>query len=61
MSETSSGEEQQNEQCPDCEMPECVGSPDDETRAVRDPSDNLLEMCESCLDDGWRGAVEVLE
>ena len=51
----------QNEQCPDCEMPECVGSYDDEAKAVRDPSDNLVEMCESCLDDGWRDVVEVLE
>ena len=42
-------------------MPECVGSYDDEAKAVRDPSDNLVEMCESCLDDGWRDVVEVLE
>lgn len=46
---------------PDCEMPQCVGSPKDETKAVRDPSENVVEMCESCLDDGWRGVVDVLE
>lgn len=43
-----------------CEMPECVGASDAETHAVRDPSDEVLEMCDSCLDDGWRAVVEVL-
>jgi len=46
---------------PDCEMPDCVGSPDDDTKPVRDPSNSLVEMCEGCLGDGWRGVVEVLE
>ena len=50
-----------DEQCPDCEMPECVGSQDDETKAARDPSGALLDICESCLDDGWAEVVEVLE
>lgn len=46
---------------PRCEMPYCEGTPDDETHAVRDPSGELLEMCDGCLDDGWRGTVEVLD
>lgn len=46
---------------PDCEMPQCVGSPEDETKATRDPSETVVEICESCLDDGLREAVDVLE
>lgn len=46
---------------PKCEMPECVGNRDDDSKAVRDPSGELLEMCDSCLDDGWHAVVEVLE
>lgn len=46
---------------PNCDMPECVGEPSDDTKAVRDPEGELLEMCESCLNDGWRGVVEVLD
>jgi hypothetical protein len=41
-------------------MPECVGSSADETRLVEDPTGDLLSVCESCLDDGWRAVVEVL-
>lgn len=51
----------QSNRNPVCEMPDCVGSKDDDTHAVRDPSDELLEMCDSCLDDGWRAVVEVLD
>lgn len=63
MSETNDRQEPRTAQNsnPKCEMPECVGSRDDDTHAVRDPSDELLEMCDSCLDDGWRGVVEVLD
>lgn len=46
---------------PDCEMPDCDGSEGDETHAVRDPSGELLEMCNGCLNAGWSGAVEVLD
>lgn len=46
---------------PYCEMPDCVGTEDDDTHAVRDPSETLLEICEGCLDDGWRAVVEVLD
>lgn len=46
---------------PDCGMPDCSGTRDDDTHAVRDPEDNVLEMCDGCLDDGWRGVVEVLD
>jgi len=52
--------EQQNEGHPDCEMPRCLGSPDDELKAVRDPSHDLVEMCEGCIDAGW-GVGEVVE
>ena len=45
---------------PECEMPECKGSKEDQLRAVADPSDNLLKMCQSCLDEGWKGNVEIL-
>ena len=44
-----------------CDMPECVGSGSDDVKAVRDPSGEVLEMCESCLDDGWAANVTVLE
>lgn len=45
-----------------CDMPECEGNcAKDDHKAVRDPEDELLEMCEDCLDDGWRGLVEVLD
>ena len=44
-----------------CDMPDCVGVPDDTTKACRDPSGELVEMCESCLNDGWRSVVEVIE
>lgn len=50
-----------NVQNPRCDMPECIGSPDDDAHAVRDPSGELLEMCDSCLDDGWGACVEVLD
>jgi len=60
MSQSQFAEDNDNPNT-DCEMPQCVGSPEDETKAVRDPSDNVVEMCESCLDDGWRGVVDVLE
>ena len=46
---------------PRCDMPECWGTSDDETHAARDPSDELLEICDSCLNEGWRGVVEVLD
>lgn len=46
---------------PDCDMPECVGSAGDESHEVRDPEGTVLEMCDGCLDDGWRGVVEVLD
>jgi hypothetical protein len=46
---------------PDCEMPNCVGSTEDETKAARDPSENVIDICESCLADGWGSVVEVLE
>lgn len=46
---------------PDCEMPDCDGNRDDETHAVRDPEGDLLEMCDGCLDVGWRANVEVLD
>jgi len=49
------------ERKPNCDMPECVGEPGDEKRAVRDPSGELLELCDGCLDDGWRQVVEVIE
>ena len=61
MTETNDTRPSGEVQNADCEMPECVGSPEDNTKAVRDPSNSLVEMCESCLDDGWRGVVEVLE
>lgn len=44
-----------------CDMPECESSPEQDTHAVRDPDGNLLEMCDGCLNDGWRAAVEVLD
>jgi|GEM_PF-6640458 len=60
MSDSETGVAQTNSH-PDCEMPECVGSPDDETHIVKDPSGEPLTMCEGCLNDGWRAAVEVLD
>lgn len=45
-----------------CEMPECKGEhTKDEHHAVRDPDGDLLEMCDGCLDEGWRQGVEVLD
>ena len=40
-------------------MPECVGG--SELKACRDPSGDLVEMCDGCLDDGWRAVVTVVE
>ena len=49
------------EQNLDCEMPECVGGPSDETYVCKNPGDEPLTICESCLDTGWGGVVEVLD
>lgn len=46
---------------PNCDMPECIGSTEDKSKAVRDPDGTLLEMCESCLADGWQQVVTVVE
>lgn len=46
---------------PDCDMPECVGTREDDVHAARDPSGELLEICDGCLNDGWRAAVELLD
>jgi hypothetical protein len=45
---------------PKCFMPECIGTMEDELRTVRDDGKTIY-MCESCLDDGWRMHVEVLD
>ena len=58
MSEQSEAEIDRN---PNCEMPDCDGECDGETHAARDPSGELVEMCDYCLDDGWRVVVEVLD
>lgn len=44
-----------------CEMPDCSHGPGRDVHAVRDPEGNLLDMCDGCLNDGWRGIVEVLD
>jgi len=44
-----------------CEMPECVGDGTEEVVAARGPSDNLIQICQACLNDGWSANVEVLE
>jgi hypothetical protein len=49
------------ERKPNCDMPDCVGVPGDEKHAVRDPEGEVLEMCDGCLNDGWRAVVEVLD
>lgn len=48
------------EQCPGCDMPECVGSLDDETHAAQGPGGDVLSICDGCLADGWGEVVEVL-
>jgi hypothetical protein len=42
-------------------MPECEGDGSDEVMAVRGPSGDLMEMCQTCLNDGWDAVVEVLD
>lgn len=43
-------------------MPECDENHSKENHhAVRGPSGELMEMCEGCLDEGWRQVVEVLD
>jgi len=43
-------------------MPECSGDKhSDDVHAARDPSEELLEICDDCLSDGWNAHVEVLD
>lgn len=44
-----------------CDMPQCVGTDKHRTHAVRGPSEDVLEMCDACLNSGWRANVEVLD
>jgi len=50
-SEESVGSTDSNELAhPGCDMNECVGSPDDDSRKIIDNSDSLASVCQSCLD-----------
>ena len=44
-----------------CDMPECTGDLESEVHAVRGPGNELLEVCNECLEEGWKQVVELLD
>lgn len=45
-----------------CDMPLCSHSKERDTHAVRTEEEGkLMEMCDGCLDDGWKMNVTVLD
>jgi len=59
--ETEQQEVADNDRHPDCEMPYCIGSPENDTQKVKDPSENIITMCKPCYNSEWGMVVEKIK